>query len=452
MKLKVCYLSMLLLVSASLAYGQDTRNYNLRLSLPLFEYPQNITLPYHYPSMDQALDWSGDLYELSFWGIDELGDKLFVSGAGSGSGFRKMSNIVFKYALSLGFSRYGSELPIPLGVWGHEEFHRSVLGVNDISSFNGNWLLHRWDGTVYGISDESLSGLKSASNEQLLYSYVAGVQYEILLNERATLEDFYKRRSMSKAALLLYNAWYVRNYFSFATSAMSDSVKIIAPEHESPDPVQRDFAGADLTAWAYDMFNPDLAYTTRDAFPDGEGVNRRIGFSDLSEEARDYLLRQRKLSLLNFINPGIFFIERIRLHDKFSFSFFLQYVPTHFGNDVAFYLPVQSGKLDILLSTHLYKNRTEQSHGYGIGIYNYPVSDRLQLDLKAAVWNQPESFFGEEMIFGGSAGVKLRFLVSENLSCFVSAAGKTGGWMLGSPYLDSNTSLQVGLGYQVFGR
>jgi len=62
-----------------------------------------------------------------------------------------------------GFVKYGSELPIPLGVWAHEEFHHSVLGVNGISSKNGNWFLSRWDGTVYGVSDEQLSDLKRES-------------------------------------------------------------------------------------------------------------------------------------------------------------------------------------------------------------------------------------------------------------------------------------------------
>ena len=105
---------------------------------------------------------------------------------------------------------------------------------------------------------------------------------------------------MPKASLLLYNAYYVFNYFRFSASSDSDSAKADAPDHESNDPMERDYAGSDLTAWVYDMFNPELPYSSREDFPDGEGLNRRIGFSDLTEEARDYLVKQKKLSLLNF--------------------------------------------------------------------------------------------------------------------------------------------------------
>jgi hypothetical protein len=109
--------------------------------------------------MDQALEWSNGMYELGFWGIEELGNKLFIPKTGSYNGWRKFTNNAFRYVLGLGFSKYASELPIPLGVWGHEEFHRSVLGVNDISK-NGNWLLNEWDGTVYGVSDVTLKILR----------------------------------------------------------------------------------------------------------------------------------------------------------------------------------------------------------------------------------------------------------------------------------------------------
>jgi hypothetical protein len=209
-----CYLFLLvLLLKTTFSHGQDTLNYKLRLNVPVVEFPQNLSLPYHFPSMDQALEWSNDLYELSFWGIEEVGDKFFISKTKPYTKWRKFSNNTFKYAISLGFSKYGSELPIPLGVWGHEEFHRSVLGVNDVSSKNGNWLFSRWDGTVYGISDLTLENLKDTDINQLLYSYVAGVQYEISQNEKITLDEFYKHRSMSRAALLLYNSYYVFQVF-----------------------------------------------------------------------------------------------------------------------------------------------------------------------------------------------------------------------------------------------
>lgn len=357
-----------LLLSSAIAPAQDDTEYKLRLEIPVIDLPQNTSLPYRYPSMNQALEFSAGMYDLAFWGIDELGDAIFNSRSKPSTRLGRFSNNAFKYVLGLGFSKYGSELPVPLGVWAHEEYHRSVLGISNISSKNGNWFPSRWDGTVYGISDMTLEDLKASNIDNLLYSYVAGVQYEINLNERITVSEFYFERSLPKASLLLFNAWYVYDYFRFSSSPASDSVKVLAPPHENSNPSERDYAGADLNAWIHDMFNPDLPYTSRDPFPGGEGVNRRIGFSDLSSEEQDYLNSQKKLSLLNFINPGIFFIDRIKVSDGLSFNFFTQYSPTHFGNDIALFVPVNFRRFGLMVNAHRYSNRSESGLGAGLGL------------------------------------------------------------------------------------
>lgn len=442
-------ITLVVMIMPFLAFSQDTNKYTLRLNLPLIDVPQNTSLPYTSPSMYQSLELSNDLYELSFFGIDKLGNKLFIPKTKPYSKWRKLSNHLFKYGLSLGFSKYGSELPIPLGVWAHEEFHRSVLGVNSISSKNGNWILDRWDGTVYGVSDSSLSYLKYTKPDQLLYSYVAGVQYEILLNEKTTLHDFYKKRTLAKNALLLYNAYYVYNYFKFSTSPFSDSAKVLSPKHENKNPIERDYAGADLTAWAYDMFNPSASFDSRDSFPGGEGVNRRIGFSDLSTEAEAYLKEQKKLSLLNFVNPAIFFINRIKIGNDFSFNFFAQYAPTHFGNDVALYIPIKCKKYDFLFNVHNYSGKKYTGYGIGLGIYNFDLYKRIEFDFSFNIWDQPKSFFDIKGKPGGAASLTIKYALFKNFVVYSSLVTKTKGWMIGSPYLENNHTSQIGIKYQI---
>lgn len=431
------------------SFGQDTTTYKLRLSLPIVDFPQTNSLPYAVPSMQQSLELSTDFYELSFWGIDALGDKLFISKNKKYTRGRKIGNAIFKYGLSLAFSKYGSELPIPLGVWGHEEFHRSVLGVNGISSKNGNWILNKWDGTVYGISDETLTHEKATNLNSLLYSYVSGVQYEIALNQKIALDDFYKNRSLNKNALLLYNAYYVYNYFAFSTSPMSDSVKVLAPPHESKNPLERDYAGADLNAWVHDMHNPNLSFMARDSFPNGEGVNRRIGFADLSADEQSFLKRQKHLSLLNFLNPAVFFVNKIRLNNQLSFNVFAHYAPTHFGNDVAIFVPVKYKKFDVLLNVHSYGNKNGKGFGIGTGLYNYKLSEKLESDISLNFWNQPKSFFDDTKLTGVQISVVTKYYFKNNLLGFVSVSGKTKGWIMSNPYLNENISVQLGMSFNL---
>jgi hypothetical protein len=429
--------------------AQDTTKYKLRLSLLLIDAPQNFSSSKYMNSMQQSLQLSYDFYELGFRGIDALGDKIFIPKNKKYSKGRSVGNKLFKYALSFSFSKYGSELPIPLGVWAHEEFHRSVLSVENISSKNGNWLLNRWDGTVYGISDETLTQAKKENLNNLLYSYVSGIQYEIALNQMTTINDFYKKRTYHKNALLLYNAYYVYDYFSFSVSSLSDSVKILAAPHESKNPSQRDFAGADLTAWAYDMFNPTAAYTSRDSFPNGDGVNRRIGYSELSADAQSYLKKQKNLSLLNFINPAIFFINSIKVNNNFSFNLFTQYSPTHFGNDIAIYIPAKYNQYDLLLSLHKYSNNNSSGYGIVTGLYNYKLSEKWESDITLNLWSQPKSFFDNTKINGGQINLSAKYYLNDNFAANVSVIGKTKGWAITNPYLNENVSVQFGLNYNL---
>lgn len=439
---------LLLLVCLSVnCISQET--YRLRLEIPLFNYDENVKLPYRYPSMDQALEWSGSMYGLGFWGIDELGNFIFKQPSKPYSGWRKAGNNAFRYLAGLAFARFGSELPIPLGIWGHEEFHRAVLGTGELYPRNGNWIFSKWDGTVYGISDDELAGLKVRRPDILFYSYVSGLQYEVTLNQRVTLDDFYHRKTFPRSALLLYDAWYVWDYFRFATSASSDSAKLLAPPHESSEPSQRDFSGSDLNAWVYDMFNPALSYLDRDPFPGGSGVNRRIGFSELTSSQQSFLENQKKLSLINLLNPAIFFINRISINQDFSFNLFATYMPTHFGNDIAVYLPVKLRYTGILLNMHRYGNYESNGLGFGLGLFDGSLTGKLSTDILVTVWDQPESLFNNEKVVGGSAEVALRYSITDNFSGFVSANAKTRGWAAGNPYLDENFSVRIGINYEL---
>jgi hypothetical protein len=440
-----------LILAFQLMSAQDSTVYKLRLSLSLLDFPQNFQSEARYPSMIQSVELSNDLYDVSFWGIDALGNVIVRNKKNTLGG--KIANTGLKYLLGLAFSKFGSELPIPLGVYTHEEFHRSVLGVNDLKSFNGNWLFNRWDGTVYGLTDEQLSDLKLNNTENLLYSYVSGVQSETYLSQVNVIQDFYHKRTFYKNPFYLYNAYYVWDYFHFSASPESDSVKVLAPPHEDTDPYYRDFAGADLNAWIYDMFSPETPFTERDPFPDGDGINRRIGFSDLNEEGQDYLKQQKNLSLLNFVNPAIFLFNRINIGTDFSFLPFMQYNPTHFGNDISLVVPFKVKSFNQLLAVHSYNNHEKGFFGLQYGMYDLKPFQNKDLDLGGtlSLWSQPENqgFFDDKGAFGGALELQARYALGTGFSTTVSAQYKSGGWMIGNPFLEDKFSFRVGVRYDL---
>lgn len=437
----------LLSVACALFYGmgqaQQDSTYRLRLEVPLIDLPQNTTLPYRIPGMEQASAWSTGLYQLGYWGIDAGVDALMPSPSNATFGKRLLNGSV-KYLAGLGFACYGSELPIPLGVWAHEEFHRSVLGVNNIAALNGNWIGSRWDGTVYGVTDQQLTDLKARDLNNLLYSYLAGVHAEILSNERITKDAFNHSRNVSMAPLLLYNSWYVWNYFNFSTSAASDSVVVLAPPHESADPAQRDFAGADLTAWAYDMYLPNEPYTARAPFPNGEGVNRRIGYSELPADAQQFLKEQRGLTWMNFANPAVLGIDRIRFGGDFAFNVFLQYAPTHFGHMRAVHMPFRIGRKHFHIGAQEFVGLHTKGMGLRLEHSGFRLTPLTTLDVGVALWDQPKSFTATERMVGGSSRATIGHRINEHFTLTATAQAKTDGWMLGDPYLKANATFRLG--------
>ena len=450
--MKKAIITVLMLFILFTAFSQDSLKYKLRLSATLFAYPETSDLPYHIPSMQQSIDFGNDFYDLSFWGIDALGNYLFER---KGSNIRhgdRILNGVFQYVAGAAFSKFGSELPIPLGIWAHEEFHRSVLGVNGIHAENGNWFLSRWDGTVYGVTDAQLATLKENNLPGLLYAYTSGIQSEAIFTAENVSRDVFYDRSFYKNAFYLYNAYYIRNYFDFAVSSLSDSVKVIAPEYEDGDPSQRDFAGADLTAWAYDMFSPDSSYYNRDVFPDGDGVNRRIGFSDLSAEAQDYLIKQKNLSLLNFINPAIFCINKIKIGDNIQFNLFAEYMPTQFGNDISYHLPIKVKENNYLIALHNYNNHSNSFWGMDLGIINRKLfSDHIETSVQLHGWVQPESqdFYATKGETGGAVDLTFGYVLAGNFKPGLSVGYKSAGWLAGNPYLDQQINFAIGLHYNL---
>jgi hypothetical protein len=434
------------------AICQQDRPDSMDFGFPLINVPENIHPKLSYPSMVGSAEIAESFYQLGYAAVRSGSVALFKGLEKSNLKKTRYIRGAFNYVASLALDRYGSELPIPLGVWAHETFHQSVLNANGAAhSINGNWLFNRWNGEVYGVSDEELSALKSNNLSGLLHAYVAGVQSEVVIGKLSTLKNFYGGPSEFRNALALYNAWHVWNYFRFCTSKGSDDAKHNLPTYEDKNPLQRDFAGADLTAWIYDMFQPHRSYTDRDPFPNGYGVNRRIGFSDLPIEGQKYLIQQKNLALLNFINPSIFFINRIKLNRYSRFNFFVEYSPTPFGNDISLLVPFAIRKNNYLFGFHRYSNSIFSPVGFEGSLVNYPITRGVLLTTRFAIWTQPrtQSYWELERKLGGSLNSCFSYSFLKHFRLGAQLYAKTSGWELSSPYLGNHFSGEISVFYHL---
>ena len=72
---------------------------------------------------------------------------------------------------------------------------------------------------------------------------------------------------------------------------------------------ERDFAGLDCTAWAYELTTPDEPYADRGTHPSGVGVDRYRHLDDLSPEGRRVLNQALGLHFLGLLDPGLWGIR-----------------------------------------------------------------------------------------------------------------------------------------------
>jgi len=224
---------------------------------------------------------------------------------------------------------------------------------------------------------------------------------------------------------------------------------------EGPNQEERDFTGYDYTAWAYDLFNPDVPYAARGVNPNGNGYDRYIYGDKLTDEQYKWIEKQTELSRINLLSPAMFFIHSITLKtypngDKLRGNFSGRYYPTPFGNTIGLDLMVSKGKYNIFLSPHLNQNYENSFPGIEAMLYEYPISYGKYNFLatpRIIVGTQPENlaFMTSEGQFFGLVSLDLIWELNKYIHPFLAFEGKTKGWMKGNVFLEDQVSFEVGL-------
>ena len=146
-------------------------------------------------------------------------------------------------------------------------------------------------------------------------------------------------------------------------------------------------------------------------------------------------------------------INRINIGNDFSFLFFTQCSPTHFGNDIAVFVPFRIKSFNQLLAIHSYNNNEKGFMGLQYGIYGFSPFKDKKFDLGGTVnvWSQPENqgFYDDEGKLGGALEIEAGYKIAKGFAASLTAQYKTEGWMIGNPYLDDKFSFRAGVKYSL---
>lgn len=327
----------------------------------------------------------------------------------------------------------------------HEEFHRSVMSVRGIYSYDEVWNFGKgFDIAVTSVKDEDLILLKKNHPSDQVRLSAAGVEGEYAYFQRMREDNFFKSTGYPFVGLTILGTLHAINYvnlpFQKNFNAITDS--ILARDQDNI--LARDFTGYDFSAWVYDLQRPNEPYEARGQWPGGVGIKRPINASQLTPEMKSFLKETGNMQYINLLTPFIIGINNFKISDKFNANFALRSVPTSFGYFAGgdFFLKVNERR--ILLSLGVNRSNELTLPDVAVKYYGLKIKNnkKISADIKMAAWLQPKDqlFFATKSAAGFSLNVQPEYKFSKNVGLAAELGYKTNGWLFGNPYLDNNLS------------
>jgi hypothetical protein len=431
--------------------------YNKRLGLPA----GGATSPtlsdwlsgYESPSMQQSLAITKNLHGTNYYFTNKLWNGWITpTDRKSHLLNRVVANAqagLVDYALAYKLMVFGP-------AWMHEEFHRAVLTLRGISTFDETY--YRFGGgipsaSVSHVFDADMMRFKQEAPNDLVRSFAAGIEAQYALVRNMQQDNFFQRTDYPNVAMniLITNQAvnYVRQFQAPDYDQSIDTMNFYGEEIP-----ERDFVGWDFTAWVYDLHRPDEPCEARGPHPFGEGINRAIKRSQLTDEEDDYLMRMGDLQYLNFLSPDMIGIHGFRIAANTRFNFSVHHILTSFGYDLGGDLLLDHKGKQWMLGVHTYHNRDRSFAGVELVRRNMRTGrgeGAVMLDLRGMLWMQPENggFFDQEGTPGGLLTVRAGLPLGRSCKVYAEAEGKTEGWVMANPFLDQNLSMRFGLSWDI---
>jgi hypothetical protein len=414
----------------------------------LFDHPFNLGEGFPVPSMNQSLYLTKNTAQAAH--------SLIVSGITSS----EIPAPRFVIPLSLAAFDILYEYLPPGYAWLHEEWHRAVMSRRGISSFNDVYRFELFADTiaVSRVSDEKLAQLKDRHPAEMVRLSATGYEAEMSLIRAMRADCFFTGRPVYYDLL----SWWLTTinaiaYIDVCTSHEADRITDRANREDGADIRRRDFTGLDFTAWVYDLFRPDEPYAARGVHPSGAGVDRYVKYSDLTPQERHYLKLQRSLSLLNFISPQMFGIDRFPAPGRFdqggaSWNFAVSHFLTPFGYSLDTALLLMGGDIRLCVIGRFYANKSRAFPGFEAALVRYPLElrgFRVTAGFTLALWMQPEGqrFRTAAASPGGLLRVNAAIPIAERAEWFVQPEAKSFGWAAGVVYLEEALQVSTGVNW-----
>ena len=322
----------------------------------------------------------------------------------------------------------------------HEEGHRSVLVSRNIGSVSQPFFMSRRGGYIEGVTDNSLKRLRDTDFPDFARLYTSGLESDYMLThreetlfafEKVKFNDLMVEYLMRKAMMLQY---YLIGF-----------IKYDVDKTEEPNELDRDIVGNDVYGIARHLFRPAMTF------------QRYTRYADLTPEEVSYVKKLGYRSLLNLLNQNVFGISNIRLSNNLRINFGMGHAMGPYGDftDENLWV-VYKNKWLIEAYVREFENRDHSFLAGGIGLKNYPLSDRFVSSLSLHLWNQPVNlgFNDSESRFGGAVEWVGRYffvtkpsLQQKGISIDLGLTYKTAGFLPEEVKMQKHLGVRIGTSF-----
>lgn len=424
-------------------------NEEIYLELPLLDFPYQKT----------AIDLKGNFFKS--YANQSMATSLALTQDlfdGSHYAFRQIfkNNPLVGRLVSYAFDFLASYLPLGSG-WVHEEYHRAIMTLRGVDSFD-EILLFPIGASTVSVShetDEAMTILHDRYPSDFLRLNTAGAEGETHWIQETQRKDFFYHRTLYHEFGYIFNIIGNTSYVNACQEKETD-MNVKEMMEKEKDIENHDFTGMDFSAWAFELFHPGNRYVERGIHPSGKGIHRYIMYDQIGDEGLAYLKKESRLELLNFVSPMILGIDRFKLFttkkgDWYG-NFSLRHYMNNFGDDISLDLLLESPDWKFFVTPHLFSNWKHSFPGLEAGFVDrHFFGDHLKMNASFQIWNQPEDFYASSGKLGGSLSFDA-IMSFGRLEPYVSACAKTAGWQAGNVYLDDNFSWRLGLRWKLNGK
>lgn len=321
----------------------------------------------------------------------------------------------------------------------HEEGHRSILTAENIGSISQPYFNSKGAAYVKGVRDTTLIILRDTELPTYIRLHTAGLESDYMLIHR--MENYSAFEKDESKRYIIEYAYRKLSHFYYYFSSLFPGLGF---EHdEETNELERDIVGHDVYGAIRHLHRPNMEFY------------RYTKYDDLTKVEEDFVKRVGYRSLLNLLTPFVIGKNNFEITSNLKANFGFGYTMSPFGDFIDENLWLSfNDKLNIHTYFRQFQNRDTWFYGGGINLVDYPVHDKVVLNLSGHVWQQPQNldFNTSSSFWGGSGDAMLRYKLfnkSRNesfdyLSFDIGIGYKTYGYLPEELYFDETFSLRFG--------